>query len=137
VSRIDRLRPGDYLRAGAPAFSLVGATGLWVEANLKETDLTHVRPGQAATVEIDTYPGRVWPARVDGFGAATGSEFSLLPPQNATGNWVKVVQRVPVRLMLTGDPSAAAEAPRLRAGMCAVVDIDTEHRRSLPSLVGR
>src|SRR5690606_31744186 len=106
------------------------------EANLKETDLTHVHPGQAATVEIDTYPGRGWPARVESIGAATGAEFSLLPPQNATGNWVKVVQRVPVRLVLTGAPPEDAEA-RLRAGMSAVVEIDTQRRRSLPSLIGR
>src|SRR3546814_7847705 len=88
-------------------------------------------PCQVVTVEVDSYPGRVWQARVDSIGAATGSEFSLLPPQNATGNWVKVVQRVPVRLVLddSGD-----DAP-LRAGMSAVVSIDTGHVRELPGLV--
>jgi membrane fusion protein (multidrug efflux system) len=131
VSKIDGLRPGDYVTAGQPAFSIVADDSLWVEANLKDTDLTYVRPGQIVTVEVDSYPGRVWQARVDSIGAATGSEFSLLPPQNATGNWVKVVQRVPVRLVLddSGD-----DAP-LRAGMSAVVSIDTGHVRELPGIV--
>lgn len=132
VSRVDSLRPGDYVVAGQPAFSIVADTDVWVEANLKETDLTYVRPGQAATVEIDSYPGRTWHGRVESIGAATGAEFSLLPPQNATGNWVKVVQRVPVRLAID---AADAEAP-LRAGMSAVIEIDTGHRRELPGLVG-
>lgn len=131
VSKIDFLRPGDYVSAGQPAFSIVADDSLWVEANLKETDLTYVRPGQAVTVEVDSYPGRVWPARVASIGAATGSEFSLLPPQNATGNWVKVVQRVPVRLILD---DVGGDAP-LRAGMSAVVEIDTGHTRKLPGLV--
>lgn len=131
VSQVDRLRPGDYVQAGQAAFSIVDQDSVWVEANLKETDLTHVRPGQTATVEIDTYPGHVWQARVESIGAATGAEFSLLPPQNATGNWVKVVQRVPVRLALD---ETFADAP-LRAGMSAVISIDTGHRRELPGLV--
>ncbi|GIK99169.1 MAG: hemolysin D [Alphaproteobacteria bacterium] len=131
VSRVDSLRPGDYIVAGQPGFSIVADQDIWVEANLKETDLTHVRPGQAATVEIDAYPGRTWRARVDSIGAATGAEFSLLPPQNATGNWVKVVQRVPVRLTI----EAPVDGTPLRAGMSAVVEIDTEHRRELPGIV--
>ena len=131
VSRIDGLRPGDYVTAGQPAFSIVADTGIWVEANLKETDLAQVRPGQRATVEIDTYPGKTWTALVESVGAATGAEFSLLPPQNATGNWVKVVQRVPVRLIFDGGVPDAT----LRAGMSAVVEIDTGHVRELPSVV--
>ena len=131
VSKIDSLRPGDYLLAGQPAFSLVADDSVWVEANLKETDLTYVRPGQTATVTVDSYPGREWQATVESIGAATGAEFSLLPPQNATGNWVKVVQRVPVRLALEG---IAEDAP-LRAGMSAVIEIDTGHVRDLPGPV--
>jgi membrane fusion protein (multidrug efflux system) len=131
VSKIDSLRPGDYLLAGQPAFSLVADDHVWVEANLKETDLTYVRPGQTAVVTVDSYPGREWRATVESIGAATGAEFSLLPPQNATGNWVKVVQRVPVRLALDG---TAEDAP-LRAGMSAVIEIDTGHVRELPGPV--
>ena len=131
VSRIDRFRPGDYVTAGTPVFALMANQGLWVEANLKETDLTHVRPGQRATVTIDTYPGREWQATVASISAATGAEFAVLPPQNATGNWVKVVQRVPVRLQIDQHP----DQPPLRAGMSVVVEIDTGYRRPLPSIV--
>jgi membrane fusion protein (multidrug efflux system) len=131
VSMVDQLRPGDYVEAGHAAFSIVGDDALWVEANLKETDLTYVRPGQSATIEVDSFPGKTWTARVDSIGAATGSEFSLLPPQNATGNWVKVVQRVPVRLVIE---SNGGDAP-LRAGMSAVIEIDTGHVRELPGVV--
>ncbi len=133
VSMSDNLRPGDYLTAGQPAFSIVGDDSVWVEANLKETDLTYVRPGQSATVEVDSYPGRTWQATVESIGAATGSEFSVLPPQNATGNWVKVVQRVPVRLAI--DVGGAGEDAPLRAGMSAVIEIDTGHARELPGVV--
>ena len=128
VSRIDDLREGVYLDAGRPAFSLVSLDSLWIEANLKETDLTWVETGQMATITVDTYPGREWQAEVASIGAATGSEFSVLPAQNATGNWVKVVQRIPVRLVL----SDADDAPALRAGMSVEVSIDTGHRRLLP-----
>lgn len=115
---------GDYVTPGAPAFSLV-EDHHYVTANLKETELTYVRPGERATVTVDAYPGYVWHARVASISPATGAEFSLLPAQNATGNWVKVVQRVPVRLALR-EPSGARQ---LRAGMSVQVSIDTEHRR--------
>ena len=95
VSKVDTLPVGQYLNAATPAFSLVGTGNVWIEANFKETDLTHMRPGQEATVDIDTYPDTTFTAVVDSIGAGTGSEFSVLPPQNATGNWVKVVQRIP------------------------------------------
>lgn len=136
VSRVDSFRPGDYIAAGEPAFSIVATDDIWIEANLKETDLTHVRPGQEAIVEIDTYPGLEWRARVESIGAATGAEFSLLPPQNASGNWVKVVQRLPVRLAILGPAEGVdADPPPLRAGMSAEVEIDTRHARELPRLV--
>jgi membrane fusion protein (multidrug efflux system) len=131
VSQIDNLHAGDYVKAGVPAFSLVVTGSVWVEANMKETDLTYVRPGDKATVSVDTYPGVEWPAVVESIGAATGSEFSVLPPQNSSGNWVKVVQRIPVRLALEPPPGS----PPLRSGMSVVADIDTGHRRDLPSIV--
>lgn len=113
--------PGDLVTAGRPLFSLVLLDDVWVDANLKETDLAKVRVGQQATVKVDAYPGQVWQARVGSISPASGSQFSLLPPQNASGNWVKVVQRIPVRLALTPDK----DLPPLRAGMSAVVSIDT------------
>jgi membrane fusion protein (multidrug efflux system) len=131
VSQIDNIRPGTYLTAGRAAFSLVADKNLWIDANLKETDLTYVKPGQEAHVSVDTYPGVDFLAHVESVGAATGSEFSALPAQNATGNWVKVVQRIPVRLRLEPKP----DQPQLRAGMSVEVEIDTGHTRSLPSLI--
>jgi membrane fusion protein (multidrug efflux system) len=125
------LQAGEHVRAGTPVFSLVRAGRVWIDANLKETDLTHVRPGQQAEVRIDTYPERTWRATVVSISPATGSEFALLPPQNASGNWVKVVQRLPVRLSLVAAPSD----PPLRAGMSAHVSIDTQKERELPSFV--
>jgi membrane fusion protein (multidrug efflux system) len=127
VAQVDTLRPGDYINAGAPVFNIVSQKDAWIEANLKETDLTYVKPGQTAEVTIDTYPGRTFKAVVDSIGMATGAEFSVLPAQNASGNWVKVVQRIPVRLHVIDGPQDAT----LRAGMSAVVEIDTEHRREL------
>ena len=120
----------DYVRAGVPVFSLVG-TRFWVEANLKETELTFVAVGQQATVSLDAYPGLRWKANVTSISPATGAEFSLLPPENATGNWVKVVQRLPVRLALQMPP----DAPPLRTGISASVSIDTERSRAQRHLV--
>ncbi len=125
VTLVDKLPVGQYLTAAMPAFQLVSTDRVWIEANFKETDLTRMRPGQSATVSIDTYPDKTFDARVDSISAGTGSEFSVLPPQNATGNWVKIVQRVPVRLVIENpDPDHP-----LRAGMSAVVEVDT---RTLP-----
>jgi len=115
-------RPGDYVMAGKSLFALVSVHH-YVEAHMKETDLGKVRPGQTARIEIDTYPGYVWKARVRSISPATGSEFSLLPPQNSSGNWVKVVQRVTVRL----DLQEPKDAPPLRSGLSADVRIDTAH----------
>jgi membrane fusion protein (multidrug efflux system) len=131
VSMVDHLRPGDYVNEGAPAFSLVASDSLWIEANMKETDLTYVKPGDKATVTVDTYPGIEFPAVVDSIGAATGAEFSVLPPQNSSGNWVKVVQRIPVRLVLQSNENL----PALRSGMSVLVDIDTQHHRALPGAI--
>jgi membrane fusion protein (multidrug efflux system) len=121
------LQPGDFLAAGQSAMPLVATTALWVDANFKETDLTNVGVGQVATIEVDTYPGRKWKAHVASISPASGSQFSLLPAQNATGNWVKIVQRIPVRVAID-DPG---EGPTLRAGMSAIVEIDTGRQNSL------
>lgn len=118
---------GQYIRAGNMITSLVATDGVWIEANFTETDLTHVRPGQTVNVHIDTYPEEKWQGRVESISPATGAEFSIIPAQNATGNWVKVPQRVPVRIRL--DPQD--DAPPLRAGLSAVVEIDTQHQRQL------
>ena len=131
VGQVANLQVGKYLNAGTAAFNLVRTGSIWVEANMKETDLTYVRPGQRATVTIDTYPGREWKGRVASLSPASGNELSVLPPQNASGNWVKIVQRIPVRIELDIGP----KSPPLGAGMSAVVEIDTGHRRSLP-LIG-
>ncbi|MGH6816584.1 MAG: HlyD family secretion protein, partial [Hyphomicrobiaceae bacterium] len=104
----------------------------WIEANFKETELTHVRPGHSATVVLDIYPDIVWTAEVESISPATGAEFALLPPQNASGNWIKVVQRLPVRIKLLPRP----DEPPLRAGMTATVRIDTERESRLARLLG-
>ncbi|MGQ9368684.1 HlyD family secretion protein [Azospirillum sp. ST 5-10] len=132
VSQTSRLNVGQFMATGTPALSLVKSATTYVEANYKETDLTHMAPGQEVEVELDTYPGHALRARVASIGAGTGSEFSLLPAQNATGNWVKVVQRVPVRVRLSDAPPPGVT---LRAGLSATVVVDTEHRRGLPGPV--
>ncbi|MBX3614415.1 MAG: HlyD family secretion protein [Burkholderiaceae bacterium] len=125
VSRLPK--PGQYVAAGATAAALVADEAPWIEANFPETDLTWVHPGQRAEVRIDTYPGRVWRGEVESLSPATGAEFSLIPAQNATGNWVKITQRLPLRIRLDPQP----DMPRLRAGLSAIVRIDTGHRRTL------
>ncbi len=125
-----RLQPGDQVKAATPLFVLVADTRPWVEANLKETDLTHVVPGQAAKVVLDIYPDEVWEGQVASISPATGAEFAILPPQNASGNWVKVVQRLPIKIRLAPHQN---EKP-LRAGMTATVEIDTGRERSLGQL---
>lgn len=119
--------PGQYLKIGAPALALVANEGLWIQANFTETDLTHMREGQSVTVHIDAYPDASWQGRLASMSPATGAEFALIPAQNATGNWVKVPQRLPVRVELIQTESQ----PRLRAGLSAVVSVDTGHRRQL------
>jgi len=131
VTNVEALQVGEYLPASQPAFSLVSSVDVWVEANPKESDLTYLKPGAPAVVTIDAYPGREWKATVLSLAPGTGTEFSVLPAQNATGNWVKVVQRVPVRLAV----QMPADAPPLRTGMSANVEIDTGHRRQLADLV--
>ena len=123
-----KLQAGEYVEEGEAVFSIIEHGKVWVEANLKETQLTHVLEGQSAAVVVDAYPGVEWKATVDAIAPATGAEFSVLPPQNATGNWVKVVQRIPVLL----DIVQSEDGSPLRAGMTVSVSIDTERERATP-----
>ena len=123
-----KLQAGEYVEEGHAVFSIIENGKVWIEANLKETDLTHVLEGQSASITVDAYPGVEWPATVDAIAPATGAEFSVLPPQNATGNWVKVVQRIPVLLDVEQPPKGNP----LRAGMTVAVSIDTERERTMP-----
>lgn len=123
-------QPGHFIAAGAAPLALVVNARPWVEANFIETDLAHVRPGQRATIEIDTYPDVQISGTVESLSPATGAEFALIPAQNATGNWVKITQRLPVRIRL----DATAHLPELRAGMSATVRIETGQRRRLLGL---
>lgn len=115
------LHPGDTLKENAPVFALICEREYWVDANFKETQLDRIRPGQPAEIRVDMYPNKVFAGKVENIGGATGAAFSLLPPQNATGNWVKVTQRVPVRIAVTQrDPRFP-----LRVGTSASVTVDT------------
>jgi membrane fusion protein (multidrug efflux system) len=124
VTKVEQLQVGSYVTASTPVFSMM-SDRIWVEANFKETELTHMRPGQDATVDIDTYPDAQCRGKVLSLSPGTGLSFSLLPPENATGNWVKVVQRLPVRLSLD---NVDAETP-LQAGLSVTVEVDTHYRR--------
>jgi membrane fusion protein (multidrug efflux system) len=129
VAKVEQLQVGDTIAASAPVFALVSTRDVWIEANFKEVQLARMRPGQIATVKIDRLPGREFSAQVTSVSPSTGSQFSLLPPENATGNWVKVVQRVPVRLQLTQVDAGFL----LQAGLSADVTVDTQSRD--PALV--
>jgi membrane fusion protein (multidrug efflux system) len=132
VTDVPAIAPGKYLSASTVAFYLVDTDHVWVDVQPKETELTFVRPDQMVTVTVDTYPGRVWQGEVASISPAASEEFSLLPAQNTSGNWVKVVQRIPMRVRVdTSDKSL----PPLRAGMSVVVNVDTGHARGLPHFV--
>ena len=126
VTKVDQLQVGDYVNAAQPLFSLV-ADRMWIEANFKEDQLAHMRVGQRATIKIDAFPKARITGRVESLSPGTGSSFALLPAENATGNWVKVVQRLPVRIALDPMPAGAG----LHIGLSAKVSVDTEQRRSL------
>jgi len=136
VTQVDSLQPGTYLVSQTAALTNTGAVGLvstdrvWVDANMKETDLTYVKLGNHVDVSVDTYPDRTWSGTVESISPASGAQFSILPAQNSSGNWVKVVQRIPVRILVQRNPGD----PPLRAGMSVNVDIDTGHHRSLSEL---
>ena len=126
-----KLQVGEFVEKGAPMFSLIESGPLWIEANYKETQLTYMTVGQPAKVVADAYPDQEWPASVEAIAPATGAQFAVLPPQNATGNWVKVVQRIPVRIKVEQPPGK----PQLRAGMTVAVTVDTGRPRGLPRVV--
>ncbi|MBV8889664.1 MAG: HlyD family secretion protein [Alphaproteobacteria bacterium] len=128
VTNVPSLTPGTYLKASTTGFNLVATDHVWIEADFKETELTHAAPGQHVRVTVDTYPGVSWDGVVESLSPASGGSFSLLPAQNTSGNWVKVVQRIPVRVRVENTP----DKPALRAGMSVEVDIDTGHYRRLP-----
>jgi membrane fusion protein (multidrug efflux system) len=129
VTNVPSIAPGKYLQASTTAFYLVATDHVWIDANPKETELTNVRGGQPAVVSVDTYPDKQWAGTVESISPAAAQEFSLLPAQNTSGNWVKVVQRIPMRVRVdTSDKSL----PPLRAGMSVEVDVDTGQARGLP-----
>jgi membrane fusion protein (multidrug efflux system) len=130
VTNVEQLQPGQYLTAASPAFGIVSTDDVWVTAQFKETQLTNMRVGQTVTIGVDAYPGKTWKGVVQSVAPASGSQFSLLPAENSSGNWVKVVQRIPVRITLTDGPKDV----RLAAGMSAEVSVDTGHTRHLSDL---
>ncbi|MCJ9751950.1 HlyD family secretion protein [Neorhizobium sp. BETTINA12A] len=128
VTNVSALQVGSYLEAAQQGFSLVSTRNMWIAANPKETELTYIKPGQPVTISVDTYPGVQWTGKVASVSPASGASFALLPAQNTSGNWVKVVQRIPMRVTIDD----TAGKPPLRAGMSTVVDVDTGHKRGLP-----
>jgi len=128
VTNVPSLQPGQYLAAAATAFNIVSTEHVWVQASPKETELTWVRPGQQATIDVDSYPGAQWTGTVNSISPASASSFSLLPAENTSGNWVKVVQRIPMRISVTNAPGK----PQLRVGMSVEVSVDTGHERGFP-----
>jgi membrane fusion protein, multidrug efflux system len=127
VTRVEQLQIGNYVAASTPVFALVSTHDVWLEANFKEDQLGHMRAGQAASVRIDSYPGKTFKGRVVSVSPGTGSQFSMLPAENATGNWVKVVQRLPVRIELEQLDAAYP----LHAGLSATASVDTRYQRHL------
>jgi membrane fusion protein (multidrug efflux system) len=131
ATQVDNIQLGRFVTAGTPILSVIDDSAPWVDANPKETDLTNVRVGQKVAIDVDAFPDHSFRGTVSSISPGTGAQFAILPPQNAVGNWVKVVQRVPVRVAI--DPGQ--DVGRLRAGMSVTVGIDTGARRSLWSLI--
>jgi membrane fusion protein (multidrug efflux system) len=125
VTNVESLQRGQYLTASSPAFGIVSTDDVWVTAQFKETQLTYMKDGQPVSIAVDAYPGQTWTGTVESIAPASGSQFSLLPAENSSGNWVKVVQRIPVRVKITGGPKDL----ELRAGMSVEVSVDTGHQR--------
>jgi membrane fusion protein (multidrug efflux system) len=132
ATQVASIQMGRYLTAGAAVFSVISSEKLWIDANPKETDLTHVRRGQPVTITVDTFPDKEWTGTVGAISPGTGAQFAILPPQNAAGNWIKVVQRVPMRIEFT----PGQDLRRLRAGMSTTVEIDTGRRGRLARFFG-
>jgi membrane fusion protein (multidrug efflux system) len=125
ATQVDNIQLGRFVAAGSPVFSVIDDSAPWVDANPKETDITYLRVGQKATIDVDSFPDRQFHGTVQSVSPGTGAQFSILPPQNASGNWVKVVQRVPVRIVFDKDQDLSL----LRSGMSATIEIDTHHSR--------
>jgi membrane fusion protein (multidrug efflux system) len=132
ATQVSSIQMGRYLTAGMAVFSVVSNEVLWIDANPKETDLTHVRPGQAVAITVDAFPDRRLQGTLAAISPGTGAQFAILPPQNAAGNWIKIVQRVPIRVEF----AAGQDLRRLRAGMSATVEIDTGRNGRLARLLG-
>jgi membrane fusion protein (multidrug efflux system) len=133
ATQVDQIQLGRFVMAGAPVFSVIDISKPWVDANPKESDFTYVAVGQPVTVDVDAFPDHVFKGTIGSLSPGTGAQFAILPPQNATGNFVKVVQRVPVRIYFDPDDKMVQ---KLKAGMSSYVSIDTNHRRSLARLLG-
>ena len=131
ATQVTNIQLGRYIAAGSPVFAIVSDQDVWVDANPKETDITWLKPDQQVTITVDAFPDQPLKGHVSSISPGTGAQFSLIPAQNAAGNWVKVVQRVPVRITL----DAGQDFSRLRAGMSANVDIDTHRQRTLAGLL--
>jgi membrane fusion protein (multidrug efflux system) len=131
VTNVPSLQPGQYLAAAATGFNIVSTDRVWVQASPKETELTYVKPGQKAVVEVDSYPGQQWTGTVDSISPASASSFSLLPAENTSGNWVKVVQRIPMRVSVANAPGK----PQLRVGMSVELSVETAHERGFPGFL--
>jgi membrane fusion protein (multidrug efflux system) len=130
VTNVEQLQPGQYLTAASPAFGIVSTDDVWVTAQFKETQLTYMHVGQTVTITVDAFPGKTWTGVVQSIAPASGSQFSLLPAENSSGNWVKVVQRIPVRIRITGGPTDVS----LAAGMSTNISVDTGHVRHFSDL---
>jgi membrane fusion protein (multidrug efflux system) len=133
ATQVDQIQLGRFVAAGTPVFSVIDTSKPWVDANPKESDFTYVAVGQPVTIDVDAFPNHVFKGTVGSLSPGTGAQFAILPPQNATGNFVKVVQRVPVRIYFDRNDKYVR---KLKAGMSAYTTIDTGHRRSLASLLG-
>jgi membrane fusion protein (multidrug efflux system) len=133
ATQVDNIQLGRFAAASTPIFTVIDDARPWVDANMKESDLTYVTVGQKVDIEVDAFPNHAFHGTVGSLSPGTGAQFAILPPQNATGNFVKVVQRVPVRIYLDYDDAAVK---KLKAGMSTYTTIDTEHRRTLAGVLG-
>jgi membrane fusion protein (multidrug efflux system) len=133
ATQVEQIQLGRFIAAGTPVFSIIDIANPWVDANPKESDFTYVAVGQPVTIDVDAFPDHVFKGTVGSLSPGTGAQFAILPPQNATGNFVKVVQRVPVRIYFDSNDKYVR---KLKSGMSAYTSIDTGHRRSLASLLG-
>jgi membrane fusion protein, multidrug efflux system len=134
ATQVEQIQLGRFVTAGTPVFSVIDIADPWVDANLKESDFTYVGVGQTVELDVDAFPNHAFKGTIGSLSPGTGAQFAILPPQNATGNFVKVVQRVPVRIYFDKDDKFVA---KLKAGMSVNVSIDTKHERSLAGLLGR